>query len=156
MFTSSRIARDRDAKHSPPQLSLVPALSLSDIVERILGVAAPPLMPGENEAQYASLAARIVAGARPRDAIEELLARDVLDLTWEILRLRRVKTGVLKASMHEGVERVMDDLGYDETYESSKAWAAGDKRAKEQVTRALAKANLSMDEVAGVLGASGV
>jgi hypothetical protein len=131
----------------PPQLSLVPALSLSDIVERILGVAAPPLMPGENEAQYTSLAARIVAGARPRDAIEELLARDVLDLTWEILRLRRVKTGVLKASMHEGVERVMDDLGYDETYESSKAWAAGDKRAKEQVTRALAKANLSMDEV---------
>ena len=49
--------------------------------------------------------------------------------------------------MHEGVERVMEGLGYDETYESSKAWAAGDKRAKEQVTRALAKANLSMDEV---------
>jgi hypothetical protein len=88
-----------------------------------------------------------VAQAPHRSTIEELLARDVIELTWEILRLRRVKTGVLKASMHEGVERVMDDLGYDETYESSKAWAAGDKRAKEQVTRSLATANLSMDEV---------
>ena len=87
------------------------------------------------------------AGARPRDAIEELLARDVIDLSWEILRLRRIKMGVLKASMYEGVAKVMEDLGYEETMESSKAWAAGDKRAKEQVTRALAKANLSMDEV---------
>ena len=104
-------------------------------------------MPGENEAQYTSLAARIVAGARPRDAIEELLARDVIDLSWEILRLRRLKTGVLKASMYEGVAKVMEGLGYEEIMESAKAWAAGDKRAKEEVTRALAKANLSMDEV---------
>ena len=131
----------------PPQLSRAPAHSLADVVERVLEVAAPPLLPGENEAQYTSLAARIVAGARPRDAIEELLARDVIDLSWEILRLRRLKTGVLKASMYEGVAKVMEGLGYEEIMESAKAWAAGDKRAKEEVTRALAKANLSMDEV---------
>ena len=131
----------------PPPLSPVPAPPLSDIVERILGVAAPPLMPGENEAQYTGLAARIVAGARPRDAIEELLARDVLDLTWEILRLRRIKAGIMNASMYQGVEKVMDDLGYDDTVDASKSWAAGDKRERKEVTRALAAAGLSMDEV---------
>jgi hypothetical protein len=131
----------------PPQLSPAPAQPLSDVLERVLDVAAPPLMPGENEGQYTSLAARIVAGARPRDAIEELLTRDVLDLTWEILRLRRVKAGIMSASMHEGVESIMDRLGYDDTVDSAKTWAAGDKGARKEVTRALAAAGLSMDEV---------
>jgi hypothetical protein len=135
-------------KISPlPQLSPSPAQPLSDVLERVLGVAAPPLVPGENEGQYASLAASVVAGARPRDAIEELLTRDVLDLTWEILRLRRVKAGILNASMSEGVESVMDRLGYDDTLDSSKRWAAGEKRLRNEVTRALAAAGLSMDEV---------
>jgi hypothetical protein len=105
----------------PPKLSPAPAQPLSDVLERVLGVA-PPLVPGENEGQYASLAARIVAGARPRDAIEELLTRDVLDLTWEILRLRRVKARILNASMHEGVESVMRRLGYGDTVDSAERW----------------------------------
>ena len=111
-------------------------------------LASPPLLvPGENEGQYASLAARIVAGARPLDPIEELLTRDVLDITWEILRLRRVKAGIMNASMRQGVESIMDRLGYDDTVDSAERWAAGDKRARKEVTRALAAAGLSMDEV---------
>jgi hypothetical protein len=31
--------------------------------------------------------------------VEEFLLRDVIDLTWEILRLRRLKAGTIKASM---------------------------------------------------------
>ena len=134
----------------PPQLSPAPAQPLSDVLERVLGVAAPPLTPGENEGQYASLAARIVAGARPRDAIEELLTRDVIDLTWEILRLRRVKAGIMNASMHQGVESIMDRLGYVDTGDSAKKWAAGDKQLRKEVTRALAAAGLSMDEVTAI------
>jgi hypothetical protein len=45
------------------------------------------LLPGEAEADYTGVAERIVAVARPTDAIEEFLTRDVVDLTWEILRL---------------------------------------------------------------------
>ena len=44
---------------------------------------------------------RLVSAAKPRDAIEEFLIRDVIDLTWEILRLRRAKAGILKASMSD-------------------------------------------------------
>lgn len=106
----------------PPQLSPAPAQPLSEVLERVLGVAAPPLMPGENEGQYASLAARIVAGARPRDGIEELLTRDVIDLTWEILRLHRVKAGIMNASMHEGVASIMRRLGYGDIAESTERW----------------------------------
>jgi hypothetical protein len=126
---------------------VAPAQPHSDVLDRVLGVAAPPLVTGENEGQYGSLAARIVAGARPRDAIEELLTHDVLDLTWEIFRLRRVKAGILNASMHEGVGSVMRRLGYGDIVDSTERWAAGEKRARKEVARALASAGLSMDEV---------
>jgi hypothetical protein len=131
----------------PAQLSTATVPQSSAVLERVLGLAAPPLVPGESEDQYANLAAHVVAGAGPRDPIEELLIRDVIDLTWEIFCLRRAKAGILKASMYRGIESVMDRLGYDDTFESSKLWAAGDKRAKEQVTRALTKAGLSIDDV---------
>jgi hypothetical protein len=51
---------------------------------------------------------------KPRDAIEEFLTRDVVDLTWEILRLRRLKAGLLRASGSSGIAKVMNSLGYDE------------------------------------------
>jgi hypothetical protein len=137
----------------PPQLSPAAAQPLSDVLERVLGVAAPPLAPGESEAQYLSLAARVVAAAKPRDTIEELLIRDVIDLTWDVLRLRRIKSGILKANMNEGVQEVMSRLGYGEgpnyayPREIGQSWAAGDKSAKKDVARALAAAGLAIDDV---------
>lgn len=63
-------------------------------------------MPGERQADYAGVAVGIVKAAQPRDAIEEFLVRDVVELTWEVLRLRRVKAGILRASMRWGVHDV--------------------------------------------------
>ena len=122
-------------------------------MNRVAGIAAAPLLPGEQEPDYANLVARIVAVAQPSDAIEDLLTRDVIDLTWEIFRLRRVKAGILKASINTGVERVLDDLGYgpeisfDYTEKLAKKWAAGDKNARKEVQAALDKAGLTTDEV---------
>ena len=75
---------------------LAPAVEhLSQIgaaVNRVVAIAPAPLLPGEKQADYAELALRIVKAALPRDAIEDFLVRDVVDLTWEILRLRRAKS----------------------------------------------------------------
>ena len=80
---------------------------------------------------------RLVNAAKPRDAIEEFLIRDTIDLTWEMLRLRRAKAGILKASMNTGVEGVLKALGFDQTMESryyaqelSSRWMVGDKSAR--------------------------
>ena len=82
------------------------------------------------------LAARVVGTTKPEDAIEELLIRDVVDLTWEVFRLRRARAGVLVASMSDGVRQVLDSLGHGEgrgyTKELGKAWAAGDKKSTER------------------------
>ena len=118
---------------TPP--SLLSRVSGEDSFNRVAGIARAPLLPGEHEPEYANLVARIVAVAQPSDAIEDLLTRDVIDLTWEIFRLRRFKAGILRASINTGVERILDGLGhgpvisFDYKEKLAKKWAAGDKNA---------------------------
>ena len=122
------------------------------LLSRVAGIAPAPLLPGEQETEYANLIARIIAVAQPRDAIEDLLTRDVIDLSWEILRLRRIKAGILKASMSDGVREVLDGLGCgrtlgDYTKRLGQSWAAGDKESRKEVMAALRAAGLTIDEV---------
>jgi hypothetical protein len=73
------------------------------------------------------------------------LIRNDIDLTWEILGPRRVKGGVLRASMNFVVESVLDALDHGQElslfYGSklSKKWMAGDKSARKEVEAALDK-----------------
>ena len=116
-------------------------------------IAPAPLLPGEKPADYADVAVRIVKAAKPKDAIEELLVRDVIDLTWEVFRLRRARAGVLVASMSDGVQKVLDGLGHgrDEGYgytnRLGQGWRAGDKDARKEVEAALKRAGLTIDAV---------
>jgi hypothetical protein len=119
-----------------------------ETLNRVVSIVPVPLLPGEKEADYASLAARVVGAARPDDAIEELLVRDVIDLTWEVFRLRRTKVGMLNASMSDGVEDVLDGLGHGGyTKQLGQSWRAGDKQARKEVEVTLNRAGLTIDEV---------
>ena len=90
-----------------------PPSAVGDVLDRVVTIATAPLLPGEKQADYSDVAVRIVRAANPRDAIEEFLIRDGIDLTWEILRLRRVKTGIVKASMSaaRGVREILERPG---------------------------------------------
>ena len=127
--------------------------AVGDVLDRVVTIATAPLLPGEKQADYSDVAVRIVRAANPRDAIEEFLIRDGIDLTWEILRLRRVKTGIVKASMSAGVYEILKGLGHGPrsgpfyARELGEKWAAGDKDARKEVEAALAKAGLTIDEV---------
>ncbi len=135
---------------TPP---LVARTADGDTLDRVVAIAPAPLLPGEKEVDYAKVAARVVDVARPKDAIEEFLIRDVIDLSWEILRLRRAKGGILKASMNTGVEAVLNGLGHGPelsfgyTGKLGKKWAAGDKNARKEVEATLDRAGLTIDEV---------
>src|SRR5271165_871038 len=91
----------------PPSMVATTGSSPISILDRVIAIAPAPLLPGEEEADYATIAGRIVCASGPRDAIEEFLIRDVVDLTWEILRLRRAKAGILKSSMGAGVRDIL-------------------------------------------------
>jgi hypothetical protein len=137
-------ARPTDLASAAERLSPV-----GDAINRVIALAPAPLLPGEKQADYAGVAARIVKGAQPRDAIEDFLIRDVVDLTWEILRLRRVKTALLKSSRGAGVSRILEGVGYPclEVDQLCEKWAAGDDRARKKVDDILSKAGLTIDEV---------
>ena len=121
---------------------------VSGAIDRVIAIAPAPLLPGEKQADYADVAARVVKAAQPRDAIEEFLVRDVVDLTWEILRLRRVKASVLRASMGVGVQRALAGVGlhYSEADKLGDNWAAGNESARTKVDAILNKAGLTIDE----------
>lgn len=102
-----------NTKSPSPSLTSTVAPPAANALDRVIAIAPAPLLPGEEEADYTEVAVRLVSAAKPRDAIEEFLIRDAIDLTWEILRLRRAKVGILKASMNTGVEEVLKALSPD-------------------------------------------
>jgi hypothetical protein len=140
----------------PASLSLQSTASLASTLNRVVALAPTPLLPGEKEADYLDVATRVVRTATPSDAIEEFLVRDVVDLTWDILRLRRLKAGILRASMGVGVERVLAGVGVSsfERDSLSENWAAGDESARNEFDAILTKAGLTIDDVTATTLAS--
>jgi hypothetical protein len=80
-----------------------------------LAIFGPPLLlEGEDEVAYDELLARICAAVKPVNVIEEMFVADVVFLEWEILRLRRLKLSLLKASGHEALKDfLLRNLLYD-------------------------------------------
>jgi hypothetical protein len=100
------------------------------------------------EADYLGVATRMVAVAQPKDAIEEFLTRDVVDLTWEILRLRRSKGGLLRAAASKGVLRILFTIGYHGyADEFAPKWASGNASYRDEFEEMLKEAGFTMDEV---------
>jgi hypothetical protein len=53
----------------------------------------PPPLEGEDSMAYDELLARVSGDLKPNDFVEEIWIRDVVDLTWEIFRWRRLRKG---------------------------------------------------------------
>jgi hypothetical protein len=43
-----------------------------------------PLIPGEDPEAYKALQTRVAAAVAPKDVLEEIWVRDVVDLVWEL------------------------------------------------------------------------
>ena len=136
-------------RHPSRTLAVAAASSADNALDRVIGIAPAPLLMGEQQADYGRIAQRIVQASGPRDALEEFLLRDVVDLTWEILRLRRVKAGTIRSSMSLGVQKVLIAVGrsYSDADRFSHNWAAGDKRTRQELDDILSKAGMTMEEV---------
>jgi hypothetical protein len=65
-----------------------------------------PLLDGEGPADYADLLTRVLAAVKPADILEQIFVRDVVDLTWEELRLRRLKAALLEYSQYKGIREL--------------------------------------------------
>ena len=108
----------------------------------------PPLLEDEDSSAYNELLARYSGAVKPADVLEEIWVCDVVHLTWEIFRWRRLIANLTKATTHEGVKAVLlPILGFGEACSFAKDWANGDPEDIEEVKKRIASAGLSMDAV---------
>ena len=107
-----------------------------------------PLIEGEDGAAYDELLARVSTAINPADILEDIWVRDIVDLVWEILRLRRLKASLMAASAHKGLRTILYSLPSQESTSTLvDGWVAREPRRTEQVNRMLASAGLTIDAV---------
>jgi len=107
-----------------------------------------PLLVDEDPAAYDELLARVSGAVKPSDILEEIWVRDVVDLVWEALRLRRLKAELIAGNAHKGLAQILQPLSdWGRADELSKAWARRDPKAINKVDAMLASADLTMDAV---------
>jgi len=128
----------------------------------------PPILQGEDGRAYAELLARVRADVRPRDVLEEFWVRDILDLLWETLRLRRMKASLVAVATRDALAEVLvplvnraaphDPFDFNlslsptptPAQELAGDWYRRDAKAVAEVEKLLREADLSMDDVAAV------
>ena len=112
------------------KLKLAPSASSPPDLKSLLGP--PPLLEGEESGAYDALYGQIRTAVAPRDVLEEIWARDVIDNLWETLRLRRLKVSFMRASAHEGVARFW---ARGQLFWSVASWAVGRRVSGQQSIR---------------------
>lgn len=137
------------------------ALKLPEIIPpqiaELLGES--PLILGEDENEYWNLCAQFASAIQPKDFVEWVWVRDILDLTWEIRRLRRLKAAYLREQCwirfeirfhtnrwfepkyddysDEDMRGMVEDLRID--------WRKGDPEALQEFKRIMADHGTDMD-----------
>jgi len=130
---------------TPQDSALIP--STSAVALMLALNAPPPVIAGEEAAAYEDLCARMAASVKPADPIEDMWVRDLVDLGWEILRLRRVKANMLGISKCQGMAEVLRGLGEEYPALLARRWAAREPTAIGDVNERLSGAGLGADAV---------
>jgi hypothetical protein len=106
----------------------------------------PGLILGEDPQGYDELLAQVSRALAPRNVMEDVWIRDVVDLVWDIFRLRRIKANLLRVRARNAIREVISPLVHD-SWDLADKWSARDANAVSLVEAALKRAGLSMDTV---------
>ena len=108
----------------------------------------PPLLPNESVVDYEGLKARLRAKISPQDVLEEIWLRDILDLQWEVLRMRRLKARLLTNSSPSGLESLLHRrVNYSDVGKFVDAWGRGNKEDIKEIELLLKSRGLGLDDV---------
>jgi hypothetical protein len=87
---------------------LVRHLSIPNEIAALMGQ--PCLLPGENRRDYEILRLMMINDVQPRTTIEWLWTFDLIELSWEVLRYRRLKQKVLVTNRAAAIEAILWEL----------------------------------------------
>jgi hypothetical protein len=108
----------------------------------------PPLFEGEDTEVYDQLLRQISTAVMPADILENIWVRDVVDLTIEVLRLRRLKVNLIMANAYKGLTEMLSPLvGHSQAETLAEGWAARKSDVVEEVNKILTSAGLTTDSI---------
>jgi hypothetical protein len=104
----------------------------------------PPLFDGEDPKIYDHLLAQVSTTVMPEDIFENIWVRDVVDLTIEVLRLRRLKVNLMMTNAYKGLTETLSPLvGRMQAETLAEGWAARKSDVVDEVNKTLTSAGLS-------------
>jgi hypothetical protein len=119
-------------------------------VRKLLGK--PPLMIGEDPADYDELLHLVLADVRPSQLQEWLLVKDIVDAEWELLRLRGLKPAMLHAALPcafqeqlTNVDDVINPTLMPTIRRHVIGILAGNPAAKQELAKLLEQQSLNLD-----------
>jgi hypothetical protein len=107
-----------------------------------------PALAGKASVRYGELLACVRETLAPADVLEQLWMRDIVDLAWEAMELRKLKADLLKAAEGEGMKRLLEQFTHDPGGHKAKRWANRDADALRWIEPMLARAGMTADHVA--------
>jgi len=118
----------RPGRQTKPKSGLQKSsIAFDNTLEKFLGPS--PILEGEDPANYAGLLEQVRQQTAPKDVIEHIYVRDIVDLTWELMRARKIKVALL----HKGQVRVVQQ------FVSNGNWPGLDMDTRDAVNSAIKK-----------------
>jgi hypothetical protein len=111
----------------------------------------PPLLEGESQEAYNTLLARVSGAINPKDILEEIWVKDIVDHEWVILGLRRLRVALLNSSAAQGLHSLFDSLGIFPYERENKIlinnWTKRQRRAIKAVDKLLSQRGANRDSL---------
>jgi len=108
----------------------------------------PPLFDEEDTKVYDQLLTQVSTTVMPADIFEDIWTRDIVDLTLEVFRLRRLTANLMKANAYKGLSETLAPLvGRSQAETLAEGWAARKSDVIEEVNKTLTSAGLTNDNI---------
>ena len=108
----------------------------------------PALWEGEDPKAFDDLASRIRDLVKPEDIFEDLWVQDLIDDSWQVLRLRRLTASLIAATRREALRATLLPLvGDAQASTLAAAWAVRKSDVDPEIEKVLAAAGLTINAV---------
>lgn len=102
-----------------------------------------PLIAGEDQRDYDEVCRRFYDAVKPNDFVEEIWVREIADLVWDAVRLRRLQAALLASTARDELPFMLGGY-YRDWYDLAWDWAKGKRKAIEEVDARLAAMGLTV------------
>jgi hypothetical protein len=107
-MVASQLAKEEETLPKNHPLPVKSEASVFDQMPELFGP--PALLKGENRRDYERLLNSFALEIKPQTVLELMCMRDIVDLTWEICRLRRYKASIIDCAKKEALAGILANL----------------------------------------------